>query len=93
MPQDPFDFYLWQRKRTQDRRLLALCLSQSPSALTALFVSRAIAENRSPYHRTFREVEHSASHGELTPFVMTLPGYVDEAQRSTLTSPEICGAD
>lgn len=59
------------------RYLLALYLSQSLSTLTALSLSRVIAENRSPYYKAFREAEHPLNHGELTPFVIMLLQYVD----------------
>ncbi len=66
------------------RYLLALYLGQALSTLTALSVSRAIAENRSAYYHAFRDAEHPLNHGELTPFVITLLDYVDEAQRGVL---------
>lgn len=71
------------------RYLLALYLSQPLSTLTALSLSREIAENRKPYYRAFREVEHPLNHGELTPFALTLLQYVDTAQRRILADLEI----
>lgn len=74
------------------RYLLALYLSQSLSTLTALSLSRVIAENRNPYYRAFREVEHPLNHGELTPFVIMLLQYVDVAQQRILSDLEIRGS-
>lgn len=71
------------------RYLLALYLSQPLSTLTALSLSREIAENRDPYYRAFREVEHPLNHGELTPFVLTLLQYIDTAQRRILGDLEV----
>lgn len=73
------------------RYLLALYLSQSLSTLTALSLSRVIAENRSPYYKAFREVEHPLNHGELTPFVIMLLQYVDVAQQRILSDLEVRG--
>lgn len=74
------------------RYLLALYLSQSLSTLTALSLSRAIAENKGAYYRAFREVEHPLNHGELTPFVIMLLHYVDDAQQNILANLEIKGS-
>ena len=74
------------------RYLLALYLSQSPSTLTALSLSRVIAENRSPYYQAFREAEHPLNHGELTPFVIMLLQYVDVAQQRILSDLEVRGS-
>lgn len=71
------------------RYLLALYLSEPLSTLTALSLSRTIAENRVPYYRAFREVEHPLNHGELTPFAIMLLEYVDEAQQRILSDLEI----
>ena len=71
------------------RYLLALYLSEPLSTLTALSLSRVIAENRDPYYRAFREVEHPLNHGELTPFVITLLQYADTAQQRILADLEI----
>ena len=62
------------------RYLLALYLSRPLSTLTALSLSREIAENRGPYYRTFQETEHPMNHGELTPFVLQVLQYVSAAQ-------------
>lgn len=62
------------------RYLLALYLSRSLSVLTTLSLSRAIAENRSRYYRSFREAEAELNHGELTMFVMSMLEYVEAAQ-------------
>lgn len=74
------------------RYLLALYLSQALSTLTALSVSRAIAESRGPYYRAFQEAERPHNHGELTPFVITLLEYVDRAQQTVLSDLESKGA-
>ena len=74
------------------RYLLALYLSQSLSTLTALSLSRVIAENRSPYYKAFREAEHPLNHGELTPFVIMLLQYVDVAQKRILSDLEVRGS-
>ena len=71
------------------RYLLALYLSQPLSTLTALSLSREIAENRRPYYKAFREVEHPLNHGELTPFVLTLLQYADTAQQHILGDLEV----
>jgi Fic family protein len=62
------------------RYLLALYLSRPLSTLTALSLSREIAENRGPYYRGFQETEHPMNHGELTPFVLQMLQYVSAAQ-------------
>lgn len=71
------------------RYLLALYLSRPLSTLTALSLSRAIAENRTAYYRAFLDVEHPLNHGELTPFVITLLEYVDVAQSRILNDLEV----
>lgn len=71
------------------RYLLALYLSQPLSTLTALSLSREIAEDRRPYYKAFREVEHPLNHGELTSFVLMLLQYVNAAQQRVLTDLEI----
>lgn len=71
------------------RYLLALYLSRPLSTLTALSVSRAIAENRGPYYRAFRDAETPLNHGELTNFVLTMLGYVSSAQERTLGGLEV----
>lgn len=62
------------------RYLLALYLSQPLSLLTALSLSRAIAENKAPYYRAFKDAENPLNHGELTHFVMCLMEYISNAQ-------------
>lgn len=62
------------------RYLLALYLSRPLSTLTALSLSRVIAENRSAYYRSFREAEHPLNHGELTLFVMNMLETIGIAQ-------------
>lgn len=63
-----------------DRYLLALYLSRPLSTLTALSLSREIAENRGPYYRAFQEMEYPMNHGELTPFVLQMLQCVSAAQ-------------
>ncbi len=70
------------------RYLLALYLSRPLSTLTALSVSRSIAESRNSYYRAFREVEDPLNHGELTPFVLAMLEYVDAAQQRVLSDLE-----
>jgi Fic family protein len=62
------------------RYLLALYLSRPLSTITALSLSREIAENRAPYYKAFQEAEHPMNHGELTPFVLQMLQYVSAAQ-------------
>ena len=62
------------------RYLLALCLTRSLSTLTALSLSRTIAENKAGYYRGLREAEQRLNHGELTFFVMSLMEYIGDAQ-------------
>lgn len=58
------------------------------STLTALSVSRLIAESRSSYYRALRVVEDTFNHGELTHFVLAMLEYVDAAQRRVLSGLE-----
>ena len=62
------------------RFLLAVYLGRPLSLLTTLSLSRAIAENRSAYYRSFREVEDPLNHGELTFFVINMLETVRVAQ-------------
>lgn len=62
------------------RYLLALYLSRPLSLLTALSLSRAIAENKAPYYRGFKDAESPLNHGELTHFVIRLMEYISDAQ-------------
>jgi len=62
------------------RYLLALHLSAPRSCLTTLSWSRAIAQNRNAYYRSFRDAEHPLNHGELTFFVMNLLDLIQLAQ-------------
>ena len=50
------------------------------SLLTALSLSRAIAENKAPYYRAFRDAENPLNHGELTHFIICLMEYISGAQ-------------
>lgn len=67
------------------RYLLALYLSRPLSLLTALSLSRAIAENKAPYYRAFKDSENPLNHGELTHFVMCLMEYISNAQDGLIT--------
>ena len=60
--------------------LLALYLSRPLSVLTALSLSRVIAERRGAYYKSFEEVEHKLNHGELTGFVIIMLENVWQAQ-------------
>ncbi|MCH3967624.1 MAG: Fic family protein [Atopobiaceae bacterium] len=62
------------------RYLLALFLTRPLSVVTALSVSRVIAENRDAYYKSFRLVEDPLDHGELTFFVMNILEDVRMAQ-------------
>ncbi len=62
------------------RYLLALYLSGPLSLVTALSLSRAIAENKAPYYRAFKDAENPLNHGELTHFVIRLMEYISDAQ-------------
>ena len=62
------------------RYLLALYLSRPLSVLTALSLSRVIAERRDAYYKSFEEVEHKLNHGELTGFVMNMLENIWQAQ-------------
>lgn len=62
------------------RYLLAMYLTRSLSTLTALSLSRTIAENKAGYYRAFRAAESKLNHGELTFFVMGIMKYIAEAQ-------------
>lgn len=66
------------------RYLLALYLSRPLSPLTSLSLSRAIAENKAPYYRSFKETEGRLNHGEVTPFVICMAEYIVKAQESLL---------
>lgn len=70
------------------RYLLALYLSRALSTITALSLSRAIAENRGPYYRAFNEAERPLNHGELTMFVITMLRYVRDAQEGLVADLE-----
>jgi Fic family protein len=62
------------------RYLLARWLSEPLSILTSLSLSRAIFDNKDSYYRAFKSAQHPLMHGELTFFVMTMLGFVREAQ-------------
>lgn len=70
------------------RYLLARYLSRPLSTLTALSLSRTIAENKGPYYRAFKEAEDPLNHGELTPFVLDMLGYISAAQNRILADLE-----
>ena len=62
------------------RYLLALGLSKPLSTITALSLSRSIAENKGPYYKAFETAELPQNHGELTHFVMQMLEYVATSQ-------------
>lgn len=66
------------------RYLLALYLAQPLSVLTTLSLSRAIAENKSRYYRSFKDAENPLNHGELTFFVMSMLETIRDAQAGLL---------
>ncbi len=70
------------------RYLLSLSLAGTLSMLTTLSLSRAIAQNRSPYYRAFREAQSPLNHGELTMFVLTMLSYIREAQEGLVSDLE-----
>lgn len=70
------------------RYLLALGLSKPLSVITALSLSRTIAENKGPYYRAFETAELPMNHGELTHFVMQMLEYVAASQERVLSDLE-----
>lgn len=70
------------------RYLLALGLSKPLSTITALSLSRSIAENKGPYYKAFETAELSQNHGELTHFVMQMLEYVATSQEKVLADLE-----
>lgn len=70
------------------RYLLALYLSEPLSLITSLSLSRAIAERKDAYYRSFRTVEDPLNHGELTFFVLEMLGSIERAQEGILADLE-----
>jgi Fic family protein len=70
------------------RYLLALYLSEPLSLITSLSLSRAIAERKDAYYRSFRTVEDPLNHGELTFFVLEMLGSIERAQEEILADLE-----
>lgn len=62
------------------RYLLALHLSRPLSVLTALSLSKVMAERRDAYYKSFEDAEHMLNHGELTGFVINMLENVWQAQ-------------
>lgn len=66
------------------RYLLALSLKDVLSDLTALSLSRAIAENKNLYYSAFATVQNPLNHGEMTHFVYSMFELVRIAQSTTM---------
>ncbi|NMM99233.1 Fic family protein [Bifidobacterium olomucense] len=62
------------------RYLLALYLNHDLTMPTVLSLSRTIAENKNAYYKAFTEAEDTLNCGELTFFVNTILGFIQEAQ-------------
>lgn len=62
------------------RYLLALFLTKPLSVLSALSLSRSIAESKTAYYRAFRDSETKLNHGELTAFVISIMDYLSKSQ-------------
>lgn len=62
------------------RYLLALFLTKPLSVLSALSLSRSIAESKTAYYRAFRDSKTKLNHGELTAFVITILDYLSKSQ-------------
>lgn len=62
------------------RYLLALFLTKPLSVLSALSLSRSIAESKTAYYRAFRDSETKLNHGELTAFVISILDYLSKSQ-------------
>ena len=68
------------------RLLLAMHLSEPLSIITALSVSRAIAENRAKYYAAFESVEKRLNKHEATMFVISLMEIISDAQDGIIES-------
>lgn len=66
------------------RYLLAFSLKDVLSDLTALSLSRAIAENKNLYYSAFATVQNPLNHGEMTHFVYSMFELVRIAQSTTM---------
>lgn len=66
------------------RYLLALSLKSVLSDLTALSLSRAIAENENLYYSAFATVQNPLNHGEITHFVYSMLELIRIAQSTTM---------
>ncbi|AKV55963.1 Fic family protein [Bifidobacterium actinocoloniiforme DSM 22766] len=62
------------------RYLLSLYLNEDLSLPVVLSLSRVMAEHRSEYYQAFREAQDKLNCGELTQFVITFLGFIQEAQ-------------
>lgn len=62
------------------RYLLALHLSRSLSISTAISLSRVIADNKNVYYRGFKSVENPLNRSEVTPFVLMILDFINQAQ-------------
>ena len=71
------------------RYLLALHLSRPLSQLTALSLSRAIADSKAAYYRAFKDAENPLNHGEITTFMICMMEYLSSAQVVLLEDLEL----
>ena len=71
------------------RYLLALHLSHPLSQLTALSLSRAIADSKAAYYRAFKDAENPLNHGEITTFMICMMEYLSSAQVALLEDLEL----
>ncbi|NEG89953.1 Fic family protein [Bifidobacterium aerophilum] len=62
------------------RYLLALYLNRDLTMPTVLSLSRTIAERKNAYYKAFAEAEDTLNCGELTFFVNTVLGFIQQAQ-------------
>lgn len=70
------------------RYLLSLYLSEPLSMVTALSLSRVIAENKEQYYKAFAIAEDPLNHGELTFFVITMLENIRTSQSQLVESIE-----
>ncbi|KAB8288006.1 cell division protein Fic [Bifidobacterium ramosum] len=66
------------------RYLLALYLNRDLTMPTVLSLSRTIAEHKVAYYKAFTEAEDKLNCGELTFFVNTILGFIQQAQNELI---------
>ena len=71
------------------RYLLALYLNHDLTMPTVLSLSRTIAENKNAYYKAFMEAEDKLNCGELTLFVNTILGFIQQAQDELIDELEV----